>query len=468
MVAYKPVLAYHYPVPTIPLGSMNEPIAEKTTLSLSIEGGHTLSGSVRTNTSKNGAVALLAASLLNKGTTTLHHMPRIEEVFRVLEVLRSIGVTVEWKEVNGGNSVVITPPAVFDLSRIDEQAARLTRSIIMFIGPLVHQFADFRIPQAGGCKLGSRTVRPHFYAVEPLGVNVVAEENHFHVTHRGFKADQEVVLYESGDTVTINAIMAAALIPGATTFKYASSNYQVAELCYFLESLGVTIDGVGLTTITIHGVDEIQKDIEYTLSEDPIDAMFFLAAAVVTHSQITITRAPIEYLELELLKLSKMGFDFTKSDVYLSNNGRTKLVDITTMPSDIDALEEKIYGRPYPGLNIDNLPFFVVIATAARGQTLIHDWAYDGRALHYMELEKLGAHMHLADPHRVFVTGPTVLQPADMVCPPALRPAAILLIGMLAAPGHSKLHNIYSIKRGYEDIAERLQGLGAKVEIFTE
>lgn len=447
---------------------MTEPLAEKTTLSLSIEGGHKLSGTVRTNTSKNGAVALLCASLLNKGTTTLHRMPRIEEVFRVLEVLRSIGVEVEWKQVNGGNSVVITPPQVFDLSRIDEQAARLTRSIIMFIGPLVHQFADFRIPQAGGCKLGSRTVRPHFYAVEPLGVNVVAEENHFHVTHRGFKANQEVVLYESGDTVTINAIMAAALIPGSTTLKYASSNYQVAELCYFLESFGVKIDGVGLTTITIHGVEELKKNVEYTLSEDPIDAMFFLAAAIVTHSDITITRAPIEYLELELLKLTKMGFDYTKSDVYLSHNGRTKLVDITTMGSDMDALDEKIYGRPYPGLNIDNLPFFAVIATAARGQTLIHDWAYDGRALHYMELEKLGAHMHLADPHRVFVTGPTTLQPADMVCPPALRPAAILLIGMLAAPGNSKLHNIYSIKRGYEDIAERLQGLGAKVDIFTE
>ena len=209
--------------------------------------------------------------------------------------------------MNGGNSVVITPPAVFDLSRIDEQAARLTRSIILFIGPLVHQFADFRIPQAGGCKLGSRTVRPHFYAVEPLGVNVVAEENHFHITHRAFKANQEVVLYESGDTVTINAIMTAALIPGSTTLKYASSNYQVAELCYFLELLGVKIDGVGLTTITIHGVDELKKDVEYTLSEDPIDAMFFLASAIVTHSAITITRAPIEYLELELLKLTKMG-----------------------------------------------------------------------------------------------------------------------------------------------------------------
>ncbi len=447
---------------------MSEPKPEKTTISLAIEGGTPLTGRVKTNTSKNGAVALLAASLLNKGTTTLHRMPRIEEVFRVIEVLRSIGVSVEWIEVNGSNSVVITPPEVIDLSRIDEQAARLTRSIILFIGPLIHHFADFRLPQAGGCKLGSRTVRPHFYAVEPLGVSVEAEENHFHVTHSTLREGQEVVLYESGDTVTENAIMAASLLSGTTTFKYASSNYQVAELCYFLESLGVKIDGVGLTTVTVHGVEEINTDIEYTLSEDPIDAMFFLASAIVTNSEITIERAPIEYLELELLKLEKMGFSYTKTPVYLSENGRTKLVDITTHPSTLSALDEKIYGRPYPGLNIDNLPFFAVIAAVARGQSLIHDWAYDGRAIHFMELEKLGCHMLLADPHRVFVTGPTHLQPADLVCPPALRPAAILLIGMLAAPGHSKLHNIYSIKRGYEDIAERLQDLGAKVEIFEE
>lgn len=448
---------------------MTEPIAEKTVLSLAIEGGISLSGTVKTNTSKNGAVALLAASLLNKGTTTLHRMPRIEEVFRLVEVLKSIGVSLEWKEAaDGSQSLIITPPAVFDLSRIDEQAARLTRSIILFIGPLVHHFKDFRLPQAGGCKLGSRTVRPHFYAVEPLGVQVEAEENHFHVTHGAFIQNKEVVLYESGDTVTENAIMAAARIPGATTFKYASSNYQVAELCYFLEACGVKIDGVGSTTVTVHGVDDINMNIEYTLSEDPIDAMFFLAAAIVTRSSITIARAPIDYLELELLKLEKMGFMYTKSPVYLSENRKTKLVDIVTQPSSLTALDEKIYGRPYPGLNIDNLPFFAVIATAATGQTLIHDWAYDGRAVHFMELEHLGAHMLLADPHRVFVTGPTELKPADLVCPPALRPAAILLIGMLAAPGSSKLHNIYSIKRGYENIAERLQGLGAKVEVFNE
>lgn len=443
---------------------MSEPIAEKTHISLTITGGQKLTGEITTNTSKNGAVGLLAAALLNRGVTTLHRMPKIEEVFRLIEVLRSINISVEWQ----GSSVVITPPQKIDLARIDEHAARMTRSIIMFIGPLIHHFTEFKIPQAGGCKLGARTVRPHFFALEPLGVHIDSEEDHFAISHKGLKSGMEVILYESGDTVTENIITAAALVPGKTVIKYASANYQVTELCYFLEKCGVKFEGIGTTTLTVEGVSEINTSIEYTLSEDPTDAMFFLASAIVTKSEITITRAPIDFLELELLKLEKMGFTYEKSDVYYSENGKTKLVDIITKPSTLTALEEKIYGRPYPGLNIDNLPFFAVIATQADGQTLIHDWVYDGRAIHFMELEKLGAKMLLADPHRIFITGPTALKAADLTCPPALRPAAILLIAMLAAQGTSKLRNIYSIKRGYENIAERLISLGAKVEPFTE
>ena len=147
-------------------------------------------------------------------------------------------------------------------------------------------------------------------------------------------------------------------------------------------------------------------------------------------------------------------------------NGRTKLVDIKTFPSKLTALYEKIESRPYPGLNIDNLPFFAIIATQAKGQTLIHDWVYENRAIYYKELDKLGADTILADPHRLYVNGRTELKPAEIVCPPALRPAAIILIGMLAAHGKSILRNVYSINRGYEDIAKRLNALGAKIKII--
>ncbi|HEU4677508.1 MAG TPA: UDP-N-acetylglucosamine 1-carboxyvinyltransferase [Candidatus Paceibacterota bacterium] len=433
------------------------------TVNLEIEGGRKLKGTITTATSKNGAVGLLCASLLNRGTTTLRNVPRIEEVHRLIEVLQSIGVRVEWDK----HDVIITPPRTLDLKAIDTAAARKTRSIVMFIGPLIHAFRSFSLPQSGGCKLGSRTVRPHFFGLEHFGVKIDTTEDEFRVSVKA-RRPEEIVLYESGDTVTENVLMAAALTPSTTVIKYASANYQVQELCAFLRVCGVTIEGVGTTTLTVTGVDKLRRDIEYTLSEDPTDTMFFLAAAIVTRSEITIKRCPIEFLELELLKLEKMGFTYVKSKPYLAKNGLTKLVDITTKPSRLMALHEKIHPSVYPGLNIDNLPFFAVIATQAEGQTLIHDWVYEKRALYFTELDKLGAETVLADPHRIYITGPTTLRPNELVCPPALRPATILLIGMLGAKGRSVLRNIYSINRGYENLVERLTSLGAEVSYLEE
>jgi len=242
----------------------------------------------------------------------------------------------------------------------------------------------------------------------------------------------------------------------------------VQELCCFLQKCGVKIEGIGTTTLTVTGVEEFNCDIEWSLSEDPTDSMFFLATAIVTHSSITITRCPIDFLELELLYLEKMGFKYSRSDVYMSENGFVKLVDITTKTSKLVASPDKIAPRPYPGLNIDNLPFFAVIATQADGQTLIHDWVYEKRAIYFTELDKLGAETVLADPHRIFIYGPTQLRAAELVSPPALRPATILLIAMLGAKGHSVLRNIYSISRGYENLIERLRPLGAEVSYLDE
>jgi UDP-N-acetylglucosamine 1-carboxyvinyltransferase len=433
------------------------------TVNLSIHGGVKLHGTVVTSTSKNGAVGLLCASLLNKKRTILRKVPRIEEVHRIIEVLESIGVRVEWT----GSDVSITPPKTFNLKKIDQVAARKTRSIVMFIGPLIHALTNFSLPQSGGCKLGSRTVRPHFYALEEFGVHIETTETEYKVTRKN-RAPNEIILYESGDTVTENALMAAALTPSTTIIKYASANYQVQELCAFLQVCGVEIGGIGTTTLTVHGIPKLEKEIEYTLSEDPTDSMFFLATAILTNSSISITRCPIEFLEIELLKLEKMGFKYTKSKVYLSENKLTKLVDITTKPSVLKALHEKIHPSVYPGLNIDNLPFFAVIATQAKGQTLIHDWVYEKRALYFTELDKLGAETVLADQHRIYITGPTPLRAAELICPPALRPATILLIAMLGARGESVLRNIYSINRGYENLVERLTALGARVTYLEE
>ena len=423
-----------------------------------IEGGEKLKGTVETSRSKNGAVALLAASLLNRGKTTLLNVPKIEEVHRLIEVLRSIGVSVEWQ----GSSVVITPPEKLALENIDMQAATRTRSILMFIGSLIHLFPSFALPQSGGCTLGLRSIRQHLWVLEKFGVTIGTLTDRYQVTH-GALAPATVVLYEASDTATINALLAAAKISGTSTIKYCSANYQVQEVCGYLGKLGVGIEGIGTPTLTVHGVADINTNITYSVAEDPTDAMFFISAAVVTGSEITVAKAPIEFLEVELFVLGKMGLDFTITDAGVSENGITKLAGIHIKPSELTAFSEKIHARPYPALNIDNLPFFAVIATQAKGSTLIHDWSYEKRAIYYTELDRLGATTSLHDPHRISIEGPTRLKAAEVVCPPALRPATIILVAMLGAKGRSTLRNVYSINRGYEDIVNRLQKLGADI-----
>ncbi len=434
---------------------------------LRVDGPTTLSGSIDVKTSKNAGVALLCASLLNKGRTTLRKVARIEEVNRLLEVLNSLGVATRW--IGDDNDLEIIPPAELNLAAIDEAAARRTRSVIMFLGPLLHRYDEFDLPYAGGCNLGERTVEPHMSALRPFGLEVKATDGSYHaMVNRTIEPTRPIVLTERGDTVTENALMAAALHPGTTVIRNASSNYMVQDLCFYLQRLGVVVEGIGTTTLRVTGMASIDVDVDYSPSEDPIEAMSLLAAAIVTKSEITIRRVPIEFLEIELATLEEMGFRYDRSEEYVANNGETRLVDLTTYPSHLRAPLDKIHPMPFPGLNIDNLPFFAVIAAVAEGQTLLHDWVYENRAIYLTELNKLGAQVKLLDPHRVLIDGPTHFSGAEIVCPPALRPAVVILLAMLASKGTSVLRSTYVIHRGYEDLAERLNQLGANIETFRD
>lgn len=427
-----------------------------------VNGGKKLHGSIATNFSKNGSVGLLCASLLNKGKTTLHGIAKIEEVNRVIEILESIGVSVKWIDKN---SVLIIPPTKLSLEKMNIESAIKTRSIIMLIGPIIHLLPSFSLPHASGCKLGKRTISAHTYALEDLGVKIKTTNNEYKIKSEKLKP-ANIIMYEAGDTACENILMAVAKIPSKTTISFASANYMVQEVCFFLEKLGVKIDGIGTSFLTIHGVKDINMDIEYHNSEDPIESMMFISAAVVTDSTLTITRCPINFLSLELEKLKRMGLKYKILKKYKSYNERTNLIDLQILPSKLKALEDKIHANPYPGINMDNLPFFVPIAIKAKGQTMIHDWVYENRAIYFTELNRLGANVTLADPHRVYIQGGTTLKPAQVVCPPALRPAMIILIGMIGANGTSILRNVYMIKRGYEGIAERLNSIGADIKII--
>ncbi len=446
--------------------SLNLPVLRAITegsMNFRIEGPTTLSGEIEVRTSKNAAVALLCASLLNRGTTTLRGIARIEEVDRISEVLRSIGVDLTWHD----GDLVIRRPELLSPETIDKRAARRTRSILMFLGPLMHEFDEFRLPYAGGCDLGARTVHPHMAGLGKLGLSVLATDGEYQASVAKDGADEHhVTLIERGDTVTENIIMAAARTPGTTVIRNASGNYMVQDLCFFLQRLGVGIEGIGTTTLRITGVDTIDEDVEYEISEDPIEAMSLLTAGIVTKSELTVRRCPVEFLDVELAVLDEMGQRLDMSPVYLSRNGKTRLVDITLHPSTLHAPLDKIHPMPFPGLNIDNLPFFAVICAAAEGQSMIYDWVYDNRAIHLQKLGELGANVQVMDAHRLLVIGPTRWRGRTVETPPALRPAVCLLLAALAGRGVTNLMDVYVINRGYEDLPQRLNKLGANISVF--
>ncbi len=429
---------------------------------LLIQGGRKLHGTIVNQSNKNSAVSILSATLLIKGTTTLTDVPQIEEVDRLLELLQSIGVKITRPR---DHQVRVDASGPLRLESIDRAACRSVRASLLFAGSLAARVRHFKLYKSGGCHLGKRTVRPHWYALRKFGVEVVSRPEYYEVKSAAELTAADIVMYESGDAATENAILAAVLAKGVSIIKMASANYMVQDLCYFLNSAGAKIKGIGTTTLTITGVKQLREVSAYPIMPDPIAALTYLSAAITTRSELSVTNCPLEFLELELCKLEVMGLKYVIKNKRVSKNKKFTIADITVFPSRLVALPDKIYGRPFPGLNIDNLPLFIPMLTQAKGRTLVHDWAYENRAVYALDLQKLGAKITLLDPHRLWVEGPVKLRGAELKCPPALRPAVNVLICMLAAKGHSRLNDTYMIDRGYEDLYQTLNSVGAKIEV---
>jgi UDP-N-acetylglucosamine 1-carboxyvinyltransferase len=423
-----------------------------------IKGGTPLSGTIDVQAGKNSPIALLAASLLIAGPVTFKEFSDAEEIQRILEILSSIGVTYTWE----GHTLHLDTSGPLTMDKMNKKACERVRASLLLMGALAARTKSYKLYRSGGCNLGNRTVRPHLLALQYLGVKIETKPKFYQVTTKKL-AGNHIVMYESGDTATENVIMAAVLAPGKTTIKMASANYMVQDVCYFLQASGAKISGIGTTTIEIEGVSALTAPKSYTPMPDPVDAMAWISLAITTKSPLTITNCPIEFLELELEKLKVMGQRFTFSNQRKSTNKKFDVVDITIIPSELVALPDKLYGRPFPGINIDAVPLFMPILTQAKGRTLVHDWVYENRALYALELQKLGANVSLLDPHRVFIEGKTKLLANDVMCPPALRPGMAIFIAMLAAKGTSTLRGAYMIERAYGDLVERLTPLGANI-----
>jgi len=425
-----------------------------------VQGGKKLKGEIIVSAGKNSPVALLCASLLVRGKVVFRDMTKVSDVMNILKIFSSIGVSYEWKD---DSTLFVDTSSQLSMDKIDKDLCSKMRVSLLFMGALAAREKQFNVYRSGGCKLGKRSIRPHTMALEAFGISISSLESYYSVSTQSLHA-AEIVMYESGDTATENPIMAAVLAPGVSIIKMASANYMVQDLCHFLNTAGAKIEGIGTTTLKITGVERLHDVDAYYLMPDPVDAMAWISLSITTKSELVIKDCPLDFLELELLKLSVMGQKFDISEKRKSKSGHFDLVDITVLSSELVALTDKVYGRPFPGFNIDNVPLFVPLLTRAIGTTLVHDWCYENRALYALELQKLGANVRLLDPHRVLIEGPTELKGNDIIAPPAIRPAMAILISMIAATGESILRDVYPIERAYDGLLGRLHSVGVNIK----
>lgn len=411
-----------------------------------IEGGKLLTGTIPVYGLKNAATPIIAATLLTRESSTLENMPRIEDVFRMLEIIESLGATVEW---TGERTVKITP-ADLDPKRMDQEKVKRLRSSILLLGSLSARFDHFELRQPGGCVIGARPVEAHLDALAKLGVEVTPKEKGYVLDATGRRA-AKVILRQMSVTATENAMMLAALLPDETIIKIAACEPHVVDLGRFLIKMGAEIDGLGTHTLTIRGKTEL-AGATHAIMPDHNEAATYLILGAATKSRITVENAREDDLDLVLEKLREFGVDFEiESD------------RITVVPGNkLHAPALFIDARPYPGIPTDIQAPLAVLATQAAGDTLIFDTLYEGRFNYTVELEKMGAKLSILNPHQVSISGPTPLL-GTVIKSFDLRAGVALIVAALTATGKTVIEDIYQVDRGYERIEERLQKIGAKI-----
>lgn len=411
-----------------------------------INGENKLKGEIEARGAKNVAFPVLVASLLTDQDCIIDNLPLIEDVFKIIEIIKSMDVDVQWI---GTRKVKINAKNI-NPSKIKKELVSKLRGSISLFGALLARFHKANLPQPGGCVIGSRPITTHLDAFKQLGISVTPETNSFSLKIDNPKP-ATVILNEFSVSATLNVLIYASLVEGETTIKIADQDYQTQELAKVLNKMGASIKIHPFNTITVKGAKKL-KGFNYKLIYDPIEAGTFILLAGATKSNLIVKNVEIELLDLVLKKLKDFGLIFKQLDKST----------IEVMPSH-NVKIEKVQALPYPGMSTDLLPLFGVWATQTEGMTLLHDPLYEGRLKYLEELNKMGANIIFSDPHRAIIPGPTPLYGVE-INSPDLRGGASLIVGALVAKGETVINNIYQIDRGYEKIEERLQKIGADIK----
>jgi len=411
-----------------------------------IEGEKKLEGEIEVRGSKNAAGPLLAATLLTDEECIIDNLPKISDIFNLLEILKEMGANIEWVDER---KVRIQAGGKVDPEKIDFEKISKTRMSVLLIGALLPRFKEFKISKPGGDRIGLRPITTHVKALKELGVDI-KEESDFYYFKSETLVGKEIVLPEFSVTATENLIMVATLAEGKTIIKGAASEPSVQNLGEMLKNMGAKIEGIGTHTLKIQGVEKL-NGVSFKVIPDRIEAGTFIVTAALNPGEVEIKNINLEHLDLFLAKLREIEVCFEKYD------------DSVKVRFSPDLKATKVQALPYPGFPTDLLPLIIPLLTQAKGKSLVHDPLYENRLNYIHELRKMGADIEIVDPHRAFVFGKTPLKGVKIESWD-IRAGASLVVAGLMAQGKTTIGNIEQIDRGYEKIEERLQKIGANIK----
>ncbi|MDP3963512.1 MAG: UDP-N-acetylglucosamine 1-carboxyvinyltransferase [bacterium] len=417
-----------------------------------IRGGRILSGTVRVGGAKNAALKVIAASLLSKEPWRIERLPLVEDVLRVVELVRSLGVAVSGPQVDG---TVILHAEGEVVSDLDTEIAKRIRASIVLTGPILARQGRVSFPHPGGCVIGERPIDVFLKGYRAMGAEVAEENDRYVVTALGGLRGADIFFPVVSVTGTETLMMAATLAKGTTVLRNAAMEPEVASLADFLNACGARISGHGTPTIRIEGVDALGGG-TYRTMPDRIETGSFALMAAATRSKIAIEACEPSHLDAlwDLLQYAGVLVEKREQSVLIDATGSAPLA-----PKNITTHE-------YPGFATDLQAPAVVFLTQCSGAARVHETIFEGRLQWTGDLVRMGASIEMADPHRVFVHGPASLR-GRSIKSPDIRAGMAFVIAALVAEGETTIHNIYQIDRGYEKLEERLRRIGADIRRVT-
>jgi UDP-N-acetylglucosamine 1-carboxyvinyltransferase len=418
-----------------------------------VEGGFPIKGRIKASGNKNAALPCITACLLSDQAITLQNIPDIEDVHVLFEILKHLGSTVT-AGVDRGEWIIHTPTIV--TTEVPQALAKKIRASILLAGPMLGRAGKLVLPPPGGDVIGRRRLDTHFLALESLGARV--EVNSAFRLNTNKLVGTNIFLDEASVTGTENAIMAAVLAEGTTVIENAASEPHVQDVCLMLNAMGAKISGIGSNILTIHGVPSL-GGATFRISPDFMEIGSLIGLAAVTGGDLIIEDVVPAHLKMTKLGFAKLGIHWETSGSTLHiKPGQTMKVQ-PDMGGQIPKIDDSIW----PGFPADLLSIMLTVATQVEGTVLIHEKMYESRMFFVDKLISMGARIVLCDPHRAVISGPARLNGSTLVSPD-VRAGMALVIAALCAEGTSEIHNVYQIERGYENLAERLQSLGAQIK----